>query len=1054
MRYISDFHIHSHYSRATSKHLTPEHLHYWARIKGINVVGTGDCIHPGWLDELREKFEMADNGLYRLKKSAHLPLSEQPFQLSMDTPVYFMLTTEISSIYKKNGKVRKVHNVCVFPDIDTAAAVQAKLSHIGNIESDGRPILGLDARDLVEIIMETSDRAYVIPAHIWTPWFSVLGSKSGFDSIEECFEDMSQYIFALETGLSSDPPMNRVCSFLDRYQLVSNSDAHSPEKLGREANLFDTEFSYDGMYNALKTGDGFSGTVEFFPQEGKYFYDGHRKCALRWNPLETISHNGICPVCGSPVTRGVMYRIAELADRPVEEIPHQKDFFSITSLPDILCEIHGTKSITNKVRADYFRTITTIGSEFHTLLFADTDEIKSASNDLLAEAISRIRRKEVHISEGYDGEFGRITVFDKSELDKYRHGKLFLFQHTEDIADTTEKSPNDSQKSVKFNIHAFQERYNQMKTQSVESAESATSITAPANNDQQKAIEFGMGACMVIAGPGSGKTRILTKRIARLIREKIVPGKNILAITFSNKAAQEMRERVAAQIEEHGAHISTFHALGLHIIKEHVHLCGRKETFRLLDHDEKIRYIESLSSSKREASNLASKIEAFKHGIENGEDIRDSINAYAQLLRNINAFDLDDLIYVPVCLLNRYPELQEEYSARYRFILIDEYQDINARQYELVRLLAPRDNPNLFVIGDPDQAIYGFRGSDVRLIDQFKTDYPLTECITLHQSYRCPAPILYAAGQVIRKTSHIHGKTDTIKIKVFECSTDISEADQIAATIERMIGGVRSFSIESGMSDGTEYQNITGFSDFAVLCRTAHMFDPFIQAFNNHGIAYQVVNNTPFYQQEPLRTLIGAIKALYYAEHSYDISLPPPLSNEITSHIDAHGDIGDLFAKIFKHEVIEENIAARMIRFARGFGADYLSFFRSAATREGTDDFEYHTEAVSLMTMHASKGLEFNTVFIPGCETGVIPFELFGKKNDSELAEEERLFYVGATRSKKYLFLSHAHRRTIMNRTVSNNKSYLLERVEKELLVNEKRESGTSVAHRQLSLFN
>ena len=306
MKIVADVHLHSHYSRATSKNLDFEHLIQWAQLKGVNVVGTGDIAHPGWLQEMKDKLEPVEDGLFRLRDEiAQAVQAEVP--PACQAPVRFMLAGEISSIYKKNDRVRKVHNVIFAPSLEAVEKIQAALEKIGNIRSDGRPILGLPSRDLLEIILEIDPACYLIPAHIWTPWFSLLGSKSGYDSVEECFEDLTPHIFALETGLSSDPPMNGRVSALDRYTLVSNSDAHSPEKLAREATVFDTELSYPAIFNALKSGDPevFRGTVEFFPEEGKYHHDGHRKCNINWGPKETIAHNGRCPVCGKPVTVGV-----------------------------------------------------------------------------------------------------------------------------------------------------------------------------------------------------------------------------------------------------------------------------------------------------------------------------------------------------------------------------------------------------------------------------------------------------------------------------------------------------------------------------------------------------------------------------------------------------------------------------------------------------------------------------------------------------------------------------------------------------------------------------
>ena len=359
MKFIADLHIHSHFSIATSKNLKPEYLEYWARIKGVDVIATGDIAHPGWLKEVMEKLEPAENGLFILKDEYRLPESVNLKHDNISDKIYFILTGEISSIYKRGGKVRKVHNLVVLPNFESAHKLQFELDKIGNIESDGRPILGLDSRDLLEIVLHNSDNSFLIPAHIWTPWFSALGSKSGFDTLEECYGDLTGNIFAVETGLSSDPPSNRVCSFLDRFKLVSNSDAHSPEKIGREANLFNGELSYNGILNGLKNNDSLKGTIEFHPQEGKYHYDGHRKCNLMWDPLETISNDGICSVCGKPVTKGVMYRVAELADRQdVQESGDSNIYHSITQLPDIVAEIFKLKSSkSKKVQMEYFRLI-------------------------------------------------------------------------------------------------------------------------------------------------------------------------------------------------------------------------------------------------------------------------------------------------------------------------------------------------------------------------------------------------------------------------------------------------------------------------------------------------------------------------------------------------------------------------------------------------------------------------------------------------------------------------------------------------------------------------
>ncbi|MFH1415812.1 MAG: endonuclease Q family protein [Elusimicrobiota bacterium] len=420
MRFIGDFHIHSHYSIATSRQLVPEMLAYRASIKGIKVIGTGDFTHPGWLDELSEKLIPAEQGLFRLKdeyKVRDLPgLSENS---SLDTR--FMLTAEINNIYRQGGKVRKVHNLIFVPSFDTARKIQKSVSRFGRVQSDGRPVLSLDSRHLLEISLESSPEAFFVPAHIWTPWFSVLGAKSGFDSIDECYGDLSRYIYAVETGLSSDPAMNRLCSFLDRFTLISNSDAHSPEKLGREANLFDTEISYGCITEAIRNAErkGFLGTIEFFPEGGKYYYDGHRKCGISWAPEQTGKNSGICPVCSREVTCGVMNRVLQLADRKDDdESPDKRNFYSLIPLKEILSEILGTGQKSLKVSAAYDMLTAGIGSEFAVLLEVTVEELERIAGEAVTEAIRRMRNKEIYIKEGFDGQYGEIRLFDKNEIDE------------------------------------------------------------------------------------------------------------------------------------------------------------------------------------------------------------------------------------------------------------------------------------------------------------------------------------------------------------------------------------------------------------------------------------------------------------------------------------------------------------------------------------------------------------------------------------------------------------------------------------------------------------
>ncbi|MBZ9569696.1 DNA helicase UvrD [Patescibacteria group bacterium] len=410
MKFIADFHIHSKYSRATSKNTDLENLDKWAKIKGIKVLGTGDFTHPEWFKNLKEKLKPAEPGLYKLRGS--------------DSEIRFILTSEISCIYSKGGRVRKIHIVVLAPSLEIVEKINVHLGWIGNLKADGRPILGLDAKELVKIILGTSKDCLIVPAHVWTPWFSLFGSKSGFDSIEECFEEYSKYIFAVETGLSSDPPMNWRLSALDKITLVSNSDAHSPPKIGREANVFEgEELSYGGIIEAIKRTKTLDPkpctliyTIEFFPQEGKYHYDGHRDCQISSSPQESKKYNNICPVCGKPLTIGVLNRVEKLADRPEGFKPEGAiPFKSLVPLNEIIAEGLGVNTGTKQGEIEYKNLIKNFGNELKILLEVPRKDLEATTLPEIAEGIIRVRTGEVNITPGFDGVFGKIRIFSQGE---------------------------------------------------------------------------------------------------------------------------------------------------------------------------------------------------------------------------------------------------------------------------------------------------------------------------------------------------------------------------------------------------------------------------------------------------------------------------------------------------------------------------------------------------------------------------------------------------------------------------------------------------------------
>jgi len=413
MEFIADFHIHSKYSRATSRDMDIKHLAEWAKLKGITLMGTGDFTHHLWLEELKNNLEDCANGLYK------------------HAGIYFMLTAEISSIYSKNGRAYRIHNLIFAPSFAAVDKINNALLRRGaNLSSDGRPIIGIDAAELARIVFDIDENCMVVPGHIWTPWFSVFGSMSGFDKIEDCFEKQTEKIFALETGLSSDPAMNWRLSALDRFTLISNSDSHSPQKIGREANVFDCDLDYKTIREVLKTKDKsrFLYTIEFFPEEGKYHFDGHRLCGIRWSPKDTKEHNGKCPKCGKQVTVGVVNRVEKLADRqegfkPDNAIP----FKNLIPFDEIIAETKGVGKASVVVEREYRGYLSKYGTEFNILVKASKEELLKGMPEKVVDGILRVRAGKVNIKAGFDGEYGEISIFDNDERQEKNEQQLSLF---------------------------------------------------------------------------------------------------------------------------------------------------------------------------------------------------------------------------------------------------------------------------------------------------------------------------------------------------------------------------------------------------------------------------------------------------------------------------------------------------------------------------------------------------------------------------------------------------------------------------------------------------
>ena len=878
MKFIADLHVHSKFSRATAKNLDLENLHIAAQLKGITVVGTGDFTYPAWMDEISEKLVPAEPGLFKLKDEL-ARLCDRQVPSACRGPVRFILTTEISNIYKKNDKTRKNHNLVFAPDLYVAQKFNAKLDRIGNIKSDGRPILGLDARNLLEILLETADETFLVPAHIWTPWFSVLGSKSGFDSIEECFDDLTPHIFAVETGLSSDPAMNWRVSSLDGLTLVSNSDAHSPLNLGREANIFDTELSYAAIKTALQTGDPqkFLGTIEFYPEEGKYHIDGHRNCKISFWPAATLKHNGQCPACGKPLTLGVLYRVEELADRKEGQKPAKSHpYISSIQLVDILSEVLRVGPASKKVQQTYQALLHQLGSEFNILNQLDIDAIEKAAVPLLGEAISRVRRQEINITPGYDGEYGRIRIFNEQERERLL-GQQSLFEGfaPQPSVDATTPKPK-SDKALK-----------KSKSKPTESKSDVTDAFSQLNDHQRLAVEHPDGCLLIVAGPGTGKTRTLTLRIAHLIKARSVSPPHLLAVTFTRKAAQEMQQRLQSILGD--AHsmplVATFHALCFKILNE-LNADGvdtvidddaRKVLIREAINQVKDKGIPVTQSSKK----LQEQIIAAKQQIRNPDDLHSAdiitpearalaevYHCYQNLLAIQGLNDYEDLIFKVVQLLENDSMVCKKYRQQFQHIFIDEYQDLNHGQYRIVQALAPSDssNRNLCVIGDPDQSIYGFRGSDVIYFTRFVDDYPETKVIQLTRNYRSAASILNASFQVIQDhrlyatESRTYSEIDGVKnISILELGSAKAEALAIARIIVQLVGGTGFHSIDTGQVEDANLAAAHSYDDFAVLVRTNQQLEMIGDVFEQDGIPFHIASRQNSLKNWGLAELISLL---------------------------------------------------------------------------------------------------------------------------------------------------------------------------------------------------
>jgi len=1008
VRFYADLHIHSKFSRACSRDCDLEHLAWWAGRKGIGVVGTGDFTHPAWREELGAKLVPDAPGLFRLRPELERAVHET-LPPACRTPVRFLLSSEISTIYKRDDRTRKVHHLLYAPSLDAVDEITSQLLRVGNLASDGRPILGLDSRNLLEITLSGGDGCYLVPAHAWTPWFAVLGSQSGFDRVADCYADLASHIFAVETGLSSDPEMNWRVSSLDQYRLVSNSDAHSPPMLGREATAFTCEADYFSIERALRTGDGFDGTVEFFPEEGKYHLDGHRACDVRTTPAQTQAAGGKCPVCGKRPTIGVQHRVDLLADRPEGyRVPGAAGFTSFVQLPEILGEIAGVGPKSKSVTAQVTALVERFGPELSILGDVPLDDLAAGAPSIVAEAIGRLRRGDVRREAGYDGVYGTIRLFDPGEL-----AGAALF----DLPRTPRK--------VRAGAAAAEDDV------------PATPSSSALDPEQHAIVTHDGGPLLVVAGPGAGKTRVLTHAIAHRIGNGLPP-ERCLAVTFTRRARDELRERLAGPLGEADAArvtVATFHGLGLLILRD--------------------------------------------LGLEDRVDL-DSADGFDQLLT------------LPVALLDGDPAVAAAFRSRWTDVFVDEYQDVDEQQYRLLRLLTAPDS-RVCAIGDPDQAIYGFRGGDVGYFLQFQSDFGSAATVQLSRSYRSAPTIVRAAMQLIRPGTLVPGRElvparsdiPDGPVALRAVSDEREEADAVAAEIETLLGGASFHALDSRAVDSRDRaEHQLSFADFAVLYRTSAQAAAVGEALARRGFPHQRRSHARLAETAGVPQILAALghRGMLDADVAGVDGLDRGVAESDLAGSTAASDAGvvpvaELLAKAVdmalsslpavasvsggspvpggsgagagaqRDAELRRAEAIAAIRSAADViapladrcGADLGRFLDEVALGAEVDTWDPRADRITLLTLHAAKGLEFPVVFIVGCDDGLLPLRPW-RGAEIDYAEERRLLFVGMTRATTRLTLLTAAKRTLRGEVTECSPSPFLSSIDPALL--DRRDGG------------
>ena len=1059
-QYRADLHIHSRHSRATSKQLTPRNLAAWAEVKGLSVIGTGDFTHPGWLEELTDVLEEDGTGFLKLKDAKDLD-KEIPWLAgrTYHGRTRFMLQAEISSIYKRGGKVRKIHTLVYLPDLGSVERLNRKLDKIGNLKSDGRPILGLDARHLLEIVLETEPRGFIVPAHIWTPWFSLFGSKSGFDSIEECFGELSKHVFALETGLSSDPEMNWLWSALDRFALISNSDAHSGEKLAREANIFSGEMSFDGIRRALE-GKGLSsrflGTLEFFPEEGKYHLDGHRKCGVMLEPRETRARGGLCPVCGKPLTVGVLSRVVELADRTEPRKPdNAPDFTSLIPLAEMLSEILSCGPATKKVRTAYGRVVSRFGSELAVLLDTPTDELERAQ-PLLGAAVERMRRGSVHRDPGFDGQFGVIHVFSQAEKRRLTSGGTLI-----DLPQASASPATAGGGAPQADLISACSTPSALK-------EAAQGL----NPSQQRAVDAGPHPMLVLAGPGTGKTHTLMGRIRHVLETGATPSE-VLAVTFTRRAAEELRRRLTATLDRETElpRADTLHALAFEVWEK-----AWGEPPVLLDEESARRLFAEVNAElsgaalRRAWADIGLARERIRSSADplaalppEQSELAQAAHRYAKHKESWNLVDYTDLL---VFWLEQIEA--GTYKSPFTHLLVDEVQDLTPLQLTLLQALCPGDGQGFFAIGDPKQSIYGFRGAGGDPQALLAERWPQLEVTALGENYRSAPGILDLSAPLFPEAPKLAARrTETAVIRAFAAPTAPAEASWVAEQVRGLLGSTSS-TLAAEADDGLGSELSPG--EIAVLVRLKQLAEPLRRALARLGVPVSVPEEEAFWNEPRARLILGAAGRLMGMAVGEEDAEAAEMLQSVPEKVLAKGPLG-------------------LAAYLEGFAPFDRFFFKSRAFRQLAKGFESHggwvglinhvhlgselemvaarAESVQIMTLHAAKGLEFEAVLLPALEDGLVPFAgpelLAGKPQPGtdngrpsqamDMEEERRLFYVGLTRAKRMLYLSHAGRREMYGKELRLPASRFLEELPDELVRRSRLVERTRTQQQHLDLL-